>query len=379
MGRFEEGSSGLGSMVPISNDRVSSLRDSQTRISNKRACSTLDSMDPRRSRSPPRDLAISRSPPSSTCPTRLGASLTDKCDTHKTCPQPMRTKPPVAELQPELHPSLEPCLAPALVHPSHGDFVPSRGHSAQQSSFNRDMGASYGPPQRSRFPDSPYDLVLYPGVMHQQQRPPPFGHQPPISREERGDMFAAFLEADERSRQQNLGPSRPGSGGFEWPTHYGPPTHHDGAGSRGLSEGPSHPGGPDMGMVVGGQGSWLELFASGGSSAPGAAPDKSAHQGTSWERAGGTSSRDDLATIFGSNTIPKSDRQEGSGGGGGGGHGINASVDNDTQLRCELRESAGRRRSRPEAASNDRSGHVQYLIYYLFSDDNRSNDNPMMT
>ncbi|KAF8953972.1 hypothetical protein BDZ97DRAFT_2082275 [Flammula alnicola] len=163
---------------------------------------------------------------------------------------------------------------PPSFTPVHGDFVPSRGHSAQQSSFDRDMGPSYAAAASSAS----------------------IRAQLPISRKERGDMFAAFLEADERSRQQNLGPSRPGSGYLEWPTMMDLLLV---AMERDLEDFQKDRLIQVVPTWACGQGSWLELFASGASSAPGAAPDKSAHQGTSWERAGRTSSRDDLANNFG--------------------------------------------------------------------------------
>lgn len=60
-----------------------------------------------------------------------------------------------------------------------------------------------------------------------------------MNREDRGGVFAAFLEADERSRVPHHGGG--GGGGLDWPTHDGPPSRGD-SGSRGPMEGPNVPG-----------------------------------------------------------------------------------------------------------------------------------------
>lgn len=102
-------------------------------------------------------------------------------------------------------------------------------------------------------------------------------------------MFAAFLEADERSRLPHHGGN--GGGGLDWPTHDGPPPRGD-SGSRGPMEAPNVPENPDTAT-------WFDLF-SGGMNNPGA---KSPRQGTSWERGAGG----DLAAIFGASANTSND------------------------------------------------------------------------
>lgn len=244
--RFDDGPS--GSLLPVSNDRVSSLRDSGQSISygghprsqghggtHKRPRGPLDSMDPgRRSRSPQDTLISTRGgsgsdlylpdPPGGQA--RFGAATSNARGAYGGpaggpgagsygAPhyQPMFPVPGHAQSPP----------TPSFIPVQGGGGLPFAS-SNERDGYDDGVGRG-----RGGFGDAPYDyptMMGRGGAYGQQQQHQQ--HQPP-----RGDMFATFLEADQRIRQQGARePGRPGNG-LEWPTHDGPPVDRE----RGIMEG----------------------------------------------------------------------------------------------------------------------------------------------
>ncbi|KDR78031.1 hypothetical protein GALMADRAFT_1298296 [Galerina marginata CBS 339.88] len=291
------GGSNIASLLPVSNDRISSLRDSHPR-SAKRQRSTLDSMDPGR-RSPvsvgmgmgmgggPGDMMAlggARAPgelylPDHQAPGqgqgRYGRQIRPSSSgghggmppphTGPYDPAPMHQHHQHQHQHQHQHPhqhqhqhphqmGFNPSYAPLFPQgspppafvPLQTDFGPGPGRAGAPTGFPRDMhshngthngGGGYASnsnpnSNRTRF-EPQYDPALYnpnvnvlaraPGFPSHSQSPVPVSV--PNQREERGDMFAAFLEADERSRQgqgqgqhQGGGGRAGGPGGLDWPS-----------------------------------------------------------------------------------------------------------------------------------------------------------------
>ncbi|KAF8186707.1 hypothetical protein BJ912DRAFT_1143782 [Pholiota molesta] len=375
-GRFDDGPS--SSMLPVSNDRVSSLRDhAHGRISashaggggaaHKRPRSTLDAMDPgRRSRSPQSDLISTRGggsdlylpdPPGPPPQGRfagaggrgaMGARHGDDLRGYTGPPGPHHDalggqggggagyNPHYTPMFPVGAHASPP--TPSFIPVHGGDFARAPQGAALPAFAAANSGRDAYVTQSSRrfeeapgYPGMEYNVLRGqggggggypppgPGPHHQQQ-------QQGMGRDERGDMFVAFLEADERSRQ---GPRGAGGNGLEWPTHDGGPgpAHRDGVGSRGMMDS-GHSASP-MNLHPNSQDAWFDIFAGSGGHRgppPGPAPIDAPYTpalaqssrgasaaSASWQRGGsgaagggaGPTSRDDLATIFGAENVPR--------------------------------------------------------------------------
>lgn len=227
---FEEGPSS-SSVLPVSNDRVSNLRDSSTRTSNKRPRSESD-VDPVPSRSPSEDAQASR--PSLFLPDQQ----TSGRGYVRQIRYPHEMGPPQDSSTFNHHGSMQPSASHSFnsgynsVFSDTGNstlapFQSSRNSPPQQlQSYSRDLSREEYFPPRGRFSDTEYDPNSYSNSVRQSPLPSssmhfsPWPQQQP--REGRLD-FSAFLEADERSRQQhNLLQSRTQTSGLEWPTHDSP-------------------------------------------------------------------------------------------------------------------------------------------------------------
>ncbi|KAF9479651.1 hypothetical protein BDN70DRAFT_878524, partial [Pholiota conissans] len=170
--------------------------------------------------------------------------------------------------------------------------------------------------------------------------------------QERGDMFVAFLESDERSRQQAGHRAGGGGGCLEWPTHGGPGGPPGGHAGRGRDVGRilEHAAAP-LNPNPNAQDSWFDdIFMGGASRAAATAAAAGANSypppppltataaslsatnsisssatgsrggstPTSWDRGAGAgpTSRDDLNTIFGASTVASSVHNTSDTGGG---------------------------------------------------------------
>jgi len=247
LGRFDEGNNRVGSLIPVSNDRMSSVKDSHARGSNKRPRTDLDNLEPHRSRSPPRngtssDLYLPEQPGRFSRqirpPVNMPPPHPHQFNHHDQMHHPSQNFTP--QYTP-MFPIANPASAPPSFIPLHSEYSGGRGHPSQPSPFPRDIGPrGYGSVQE-------YDAAMYPPAIRQQQRSPSQHFPPqvgPINRDDRGGgMFSAFLEADERSRlSHGISSGGAGGGGLEWPTHDGPPPPRGDSGSRGPIEGPTVPG-----------------------------------------------------------------------------------------------------------------------------------------
>lgn len=223
---------------------------------------------------------------------------------------------------------------PSFIPVHGGEFgrAPTAALPAFAGSTGRD--APYAPPPRGRFPEvQGYGAVNY-GPLRTEGVAG--AYVPPGQQAERGDMFVAFLEADERSRQ-----AAQARGGLEWPTHGGaPPPHREGNASRGMLEGP-HQGvfffcdgmywelnfsvGPPITNAQGGHDAWFDDIFMTRVGVTGSAPHGPTYAAadvlstsrgstsTSWERgaaaappsAPAQTSRDDLTTIFGAESVAR--------------------------------------------------------------------------
>ena len=249
LGRFDEGNSGVSSLLPVSNDRMSSLRDSHARGSNKRPRTNPENMGSHRSRSPPGDGLSGRPPPDLYLPEQP-IRFSRQIRQQPNMPPPHshqfshhdQMHNPGQNFSPQytpMFPVASQGSTPPSFIPLQSEYPGGRGHPSQPSQFPRDMGPrGYGPVQQ-------YEGPMYPGSIRHQQGPPPQHFPPqisPINRDDRGGMFNAFLEADERSRiPHHGGGGGGGGGGLDWPTHDGPPPRGD-SGSRGAMEAPNVPG-----------------------------------------------------------------------------------------------------------------------------------------
>jgi len=244
LGQFDEGSGAVSSLLPVSNDRMSSLRDSHARGSNKRPRTNLENMEPHRSHSPPGD-GLSGRPAAELYLPEQPIRFTRQMRQQPNMPPPHphqfshhdQMHNPGQNFNPQytpMFPVANQGSTPPSFIPLQSEYPGGRGHPSQASPFPRDMGPrGYGPPVQQ------YDAQtqMYPPGIRHQQGPPPQHFPPqisPVNRDDRGGMFTAFLEADERSRVPHGG----GGGGLDWPTHDGPPPR-GGSGSRGSMEGPN--------------------------------------------------------------------------------------------------------------------------------------------
>ena len=199
LGRFDEGNSGVGSLLPVSNDRVSSMRDSHARGSHKRP--RTDNLDSHRNRSPPRD-GLSGRPPSDLYLPEQPGRFSRQIRPPANMPPPHshqfnhhdQIHHPSQNFNPQytpMFPIANQASAPPSFIPLHSDFSGGRGHASQPPAFSRDIGArGYSPVQQ-------YDAAMYPPAIRQQRSPSQ--HFPPqvsaINRDDRGGgMFSAFLE-----------------------------------------------------------------------------------------------------------------------------------------------------------------------------------------
>ena len=354
--RFDDGPT--GSLLPVSNDRVSSLRDSGHSIApythagghhstsaphpaggahghSKRARGPLDSMDPgRRSRSPRDALMGARGGGSDLyLPDQPGAP-----SSRFGGPATGRTAygAGAGGYGPHYTPMFAGGGGAHGPSPPTPSFIPVPPQQQQLPPFGS-VGAardSYDDAGRPRFADAaPYD---YPGMISGRGGGGYAGsvqhHQTP-----RGDMFAGFLDADDGRRP----PGRAsdvgrGGNGMEWPSHDGAPVGRD----RSIMEpGTFFPSsfllifsflcslltlpsiGPPLSLTTGSQETWFDMFSNPNSSGTGTStssvphlhgqPPKAPSRGPApWERGpvpsstAGPSSMDDLATIFGAENVP---------------------------------------------------------------------------
>ncbi|PPQ71057.1 hypothetical protein CVT26_011459 [Gymnopilus dilepis] len=249
-GRVDSAGPGsLGSLLPVSNDRVSNMRETQPRLS-KRPRSTLDAMDPGRRSPPPtggpNDFIPGRAaPPDLYLPDQSGRDFRSmRGGPHGGMIPPPHPYHPADGIHHQgfnPNPNYTPMFPmgtqaspPPSFIPLNTEFGAPRGHS----SFVRDMGPAHsgggytgpGAPRgggagRYNDPPPPPQPQYDPALLAQANMMPPRHHQqgfPQQRSEDRGgDMFAAFLEADERSRQQQQQQQmgRGGPGAIEWPNH----------------------------------------------------------------------------------------------------------------------------------------------------------------
>lgn len=145
--------------------------------------------------------------------------------------------------------------------PHHGSstqyqpfFPVSSSHQSPPSSFiplqsdfprgppSRGGGSGFGLPRSNSTSSSSYDPPGMYSNMMRNAPPPSQGSGPGGGPGGGGDLFAAFLDADEQSRHQNQAQQGSGLVGLEWPVH------NSGGGGNSASSAPSVPS--SAGMLV---------------------------------------------------------------------------------------------------------------------------------
>ncbi|KAF8953848.1 hypothetical protein BDZ97DRAFT_1870222 [Flammula alnicola] len=304
-------SSGGGASLPISNDR------GMPRDMNKR--STRLSLHPGHSRSPSDDLNPNTGPYSyhanqSSGPFTRGGQYSHHPSQHH---QQHHSSNP--QYQPFFPVSSHTSPPPSFI-PLQSDFP--RGPGSRGGGGGGGPGFGLPPRSTSSNPTQYENPGMYSGMVRNQSQGSSQPTGPGGGAGGGGDLFAAFLDADEQSRHQSQAQQGSGFVGLDWPVHGG---GGGGAGSTAPSGPSSSVSNPSAGSSAGpdapggGNGNWLD-FLSGNN--PNAASAQSGRESMSWERGGGPSGpgggdhghRGDITDMFGASERGRA----GSGAGGGG-------------------------------------------------------------